>query len=192
MCLRVRVGEDKIVHCEWTEFEALYISLRPISQIYKRQRVELSSSLLFDLPRTNKLVPLTSFLASSSPFRPSRPLSRITSLTGAIAAFLHVSLKSLPLSPSVRLANSRMLNAGSGASFVWLSIKLKILRRWSILGRRMGKRLGIRRRMAGSMSFGRFVAPRTRIRDWGPVVRPSQSLRFSAVWVGKARRGKER
>lgn len=44
----------------------------------------------------------------------------------------------------------------------------------------MAKRLGMRRRMALSMSLGRFVAPRTRIRVSLLVVRPSHMLMNSA------------
>lgn len=62
----------------------------------------------------------TSFFAASRPSLPDLPFSRISSLTGAIAAFRHVSRRSDPDSPSVRRASTSMEK--SGARWVWESI----------------------------------------------------------------------
>ena len=53
--------------------------------------------------------------------------------------------------------------------------RFKILSRCSRLGRLTGKRCGIRRSIAASISLGRFVAPRTIILSV-PDSRPSHSL----------------
>lgn len=58
---------------------------------------------------------------------------------------------------------------------------LRILRRWFESGNLIEKRLGIRRRIAESMSFGRFVAPRTRIRVSLFVARPSHNLQYQGA-----------
>lgn len=51
-----------------------------------------------------------------------------------------------------------------------------MLRRWVESGNLMEKRFGMRRRMAESISFGRLVAPSTRMRVSLFVARPSQRL----------------
>ena len=58
---------------------------------------------------------------------------------------------------------------------------LRIFARCSRSGNPIPKRLGIRRRMAESMSLGLFVAPRTRIRSVAES-KPSHSLEKKHPW----------
>jgi hypothetical protein len=68
-------------------------------------------ALVLQLARS--AIRLTSFRASSKPSLPSLPFSRIISLTGAIAAFRHVSRRSEPDSPSDRRASVAIEKSGS-------------------------------------------------------------------------------
>lgn len=107
--------------------------------------------------------------------------SRIDSRTGTIAASLHASLISLPDIPALSLTiMSRLKLAGLGSSFVSRRVRANIERRCELFGRWTGNFLGMRRRMASSISCIRFVAPRIHMR-WGSPpeladVRPSQCV----------------
>jgi hypothetical protein len=93
----------------------------------------------------------TSFFASSIPLIPVPPLSLISSRTGIIAAFLHVSFRSDPDNPSVLRASSS--KSKSGDSEACESISRRIFSRCAWLGSRIANRFGILRRIAGSMLF---------------------------------------
>ena len=175
------VGKE-IPYRQWTQVESLY-------KIVRKWALEITCR------RT-----------SNCPFLKASWLSveiEMNSRTGTMAAFLQSSFRSEPESPSVSSANLSTLKPGSiFVSFriyeqpVWgscslmanlkLHTKVRILVRCSALGSPTAKRLGIRRRMAESISFGRFVAPSTRILSV-PDNRPSQRLTKESkkTWQGK-------
>ena len=71
-----------------------------------------------------------------------------------------------------------LLSSLSLSILVSRRMSLKMPRRWWAEGKETGNFLGMRRRMASSMSCMRFVAPRTQMRWGSPVeevdARPSQ------------------
>jgi hypothetical protein len=128
------------------------------------------------------------------PFIPSG--LRINSFRGTMAAFLHSSCKSDPEKPSDRAARRLMSSEDdrdvlesiyrtkgwSELAKVWDGnerTRSRIFLRCSQSGSRIANRLGIRRRIAGSISLGRFVAPSTIIRVFSPVRRPSHCLKMN-------------
>jgi hypothetical protein len=146
-----------------------------------------------------------SLTSAMLPFIPSG--LRINSFRGTIAAFLHSSCRSEPEKPSVRVA-SRLMSS-EGDSDVLESIyrkracqilaklrapgmgsertRSRIFLRCSRSGSRIANRLGIRRRIAGSISLGRFVAPSTIIRVLSDVRRPSHSLKIKLGRCSRSR-----
>lgn len=124
-------------------------------------------------------------------------ISRMHSRTGTMAALRQSSRKSEPEKPVVLTASTSRVNEGSssvslniygsrrltsraGRGFDENCTKDSILNRCSAFGRPTANRFGMRRKIAGSMSIGRFVAPRTIMRS-SPDVNPSHDLRHPCL-----------